>query len=145
MEQYHLVAQMIVNEGANTMATRHCSENSGKICRITQTKALPRKGNFIRYLFKYYFASKMYIKNGKKPLTIYFSLLITTFLHNCFGRSLYLGYFYTMKDHMMEILFLHKLLLPTVLFHMVVLMIVKRQLTIWPQDIVQKILAKYAK
>ena len=31
--------------GANTMATRHCSETSGKICQITQTSALPRKGN----------------------------------------------------------------------------------------------------
>ena len=33
--------------GASTMATRHCSENSGKICQITQTKALPRKGNLL--------------------------------------------------------------------------------------------------
>ena len=33
--------------GANNMATRHCSENSGKICRITQTKALPRKGKLL--------------------------------------------------------------------------------------------------
>ena len=33
--------------GASTMATRHCSENSGKICRITQTKKLPRKGKLL--------------------------------------------------------------------------------------------------
>ena len=33
--------------GADNMATRHCSEKSGKICRITQTKALPRKGNLL--------------------------------------------------------------------------------------------------
>ena len=33
--------------GANTMATRHCSENSGKICRITRTSTLPRKGNLL--------------------------------------------------------------------------------------------------
>ncbi len=33
--------------GANNMATRHCSENSGKICRITQTKTLPRKGTLL--------------------------------------------------------------------------------------------------
>tara|TARA_B100000963_G_C22522100_1_gene623551 strand:- start:157 stop:492 length:336 start_codon:yes stop_codon:yes gene_type:complete len=33
--------------GANNMATRHCSENSGKICRITQTRTLPRKGNLL--------------------------------------------------------------------------------------------------
>ena len=32
---------------ANNMASRHCSENSGKICRITQTRALPRKGNLL--------------------------------------------------------------------------------------------------
>ena len=33
--------------GASNMATRHCSENSGKICRVTKTKALPRKGNLL--------------------------------------------------------------------------------------------------
>ena len=34
-------------EAANNMASRHCSENSGKICRITQTRSLPRKGNLL--------------------------------------------------------------------------------------------------
>ena len=33
--------------GASSMATRHCSENSGKICQVTKTKALPRRGNLL--------------------------------------------------------------------------------------------------
>ena len=33
--------------GANTMATRHCSEKSGKICQITNSKTLPRKGKLL--------------------------------------------------------------------------------------------------
>ena len=68
----------------------------------------------------------------------------TRILYNCFGGSLYLGYFYTRKSSDGDTFFAEAKL-QMVLFHMVVLMIVKEQLTIWLQDIALKILGKICK
>ena len=74
MGAFHLVVPMIVNGEPSNMATRHCSENSGKICRITQTKTLPRKGKLLG-IFKYCYLNKMF-KRIKNFLSIYFNLLL---------------------------------------------------------------------